>query len=166
MVGQTGVGWLVGTGPGFFCPHNLNCHSNIIIDIFAQSHWVAVCKHQHVEPFVFFGIYTYIMYMFNKEMLLGTVVNDLRIRPQMAKFILTKWPHGSSLHTYRVPPGPLDQPWCTPIVSYSNGYTPTPELLGSLLLFWQAIFKLPVLLWYLMYLNVWWCKLTLTYRAK
>ena len=95
-----------------------------------------------------------------------TVVNDLRIRPQMAKFILTKWPHGSSLHTYRVPPGPLDQPWCTPIVSYSNGYTPTPELLGSLLLFWQAIFKLPVLLWYLMYLNVWWCKLTLTYRAK
>ena len=96
----------------------------------------------------------------------STVVNDLRIRPQMAKFILTKWPHGSSLHTYRVPPGPLDQPWCTPIVSYSNGYTPTPELLGSLLLFWQAIFKLPVLLWYLMYLNVWWCKLTLTYRAK
>ena len=95
-----------------------------------------------------------------------TVVNDLRIRPQMAKFILTKWPHGSSLHTYRVPPGPLDQPWCTPIVSYSNRYTPTPELLGSLLLFWQAIFKLPLLLCYLMYLNVWWCKLTLTYRAK
>ena len=95
-----------------------------------------------------------------------TVVNDLRIRPQMAKFILTKWPHGSSLHTYRVPPGPLDQPWCTPIVSYSNRYTPTPELLGSLLLFWQAIFKLPLLLCYLMYLNVWWCKLTLIYRAK
>ena len=96
----------------------------------------------------------------------GTVVNDLRIRPQMAKFILTKWPHGSSLHTYRVPPGPLDQPWCTPIVSYSNRYTPTPELLGSLLLFWQAIFKLPFLLYYSRNLNGWWCKLTLTYRAK
>ena len=95
-----------------------------------------------------------------------TVVNDLRIRPQMAKFILTKWPHGSSLHTYRVPPGPLDQPWCTPIVSYSNRYTPTPELLGSLLMFLQAIFNLPLVLCYLMYLNVWWCKLTLTYRAK
>ena len=114
--------------------------------------------------------YTYILFMWLGKLRClksqSTVVNDLRIRPQMAKFILTKWPHGSSLHTYRVPPGPLDQPWCTPIVSYSNRYTPTPELLGSLLLFWQAIFKLPWLQCYLMYLNGWWCKLPPTNRAK